>query len=462
MMKTIPIDIIGGTKFARYEKITSETTVNMMVSGVDIKKPALVPFSGYEKNLDIGQGESRGIFFSTRLNELIVVVRDRIYRINTNLHSRFIGTIDTTSGNVYISENFNSQIGIADGSKVYIYDYSVSQIIKPIIDFTPIYLDYQDGRFIATDNAGQWHLSEINNGIVWPPLLRQELQTKADILRASVVLDRQLWIIGTKAAEVWYNQGLALFPYARDNSVSIDYGAVSQGSIATGFGILVWLAKNEKSGITIVYTTGGKPQELSPEGLDFVLSELDNPEDSSGFLFQQDGHIFYQLAFNKDNLSFVYDFTSKMFYTLTDENRDRYIAKKVAFFNNRLYFISFVDGALYQMSTSITTYDGKEIPRIRIINPVRFPKDGPFIINRVNIQLEQGQSSDFRRVDLSISKDGGMTYGSTVCSEMNKVGNRRGTVEFRGLGRAIDLSMEFRFWSKGRFVITSGTMDVYQ
>lgn len=462
MMKSLPLNIVGGTKFSRYKKITSETTVNMMVSGVDIKTPSLVAFSGYEKKLDIGTGEARGIFFSTRLNELIVVVRDRLYVINQYLHSRFIGKIDTTVGNVYISENFNSQIGIVDGSKIYIYDYSISQIITPVIDFTPIYLDYQDGRFIATDNAGQWHLSDINDGTAWPPLLRQELQTKADILRAAVVLDRQLWIIGTKAAEVWYDQGLALFPYQRDNSVSIDYGAISQGSISTGFGMLIWLAKNEKSGITIVYTTGGKPRELSPEGLDFVLSELKNPEDSSGFLFQQDGHIFYQLAFNKDNLSFVYDFTSKMFYTLTDENRDRYIAKKVAFFNNQLYFISFIDGALYQMSTDITTYDGAEIPRIRILSPVRFPKDNPYIVNRVNVQLEQGHNRDVGRVDLSISKDGGMTYGSTVCNDMNKIGNRRGTIEFRGLGRSIDLSMEFRFWSKGRFVITGGSMDVYQ
>jgi hypothetical protein len=459
--QTMPLNVIGGTKFSRYEQMTTEETVNMMVTGQDSGVPALVPFSGYEEVLDFNRGEARGLFVSTRLNEVIAVFGSAVYVITDFLGSRRIGTLNSTNGPVHITENFNQQVAIEDGNKIYIYDYGSSTFSTPIIDFVPVFIDFQDSYFIATDNAGNWHLSEPNNGLVWPPLDFRTLQTKADILQAAVVLDRQLWIIGQKAAEIWQDQGLAIFPYVRENSLAIDYGALSRETIAEGFGMLVWLAKNEKSQPTIVYTDGGKPNHISTEGLDFKLSQLEKPEDAVGFLFQQDGHIFYQLTFFEDNFSIVYDFNTKMYYTLTDECLNSHIAKQVVLFNNTLYFISFIDSKLYKMSTDITTYDGKEIPRVRITDHYRTPESAIFIANRLNIQMEQGNNSGVSKVELSISKDNGVTYGNVVTDHLRRQGLRRGQIEFWRMGRADVMTFQFRFYSKERFVITNGTMDVY-
>lgn len=460
---THDVGIIGGTTFARYPDMTTEETFNMMVSGIDSKTPALVDFAGYEEVLNFGAGEARGIFLSTRLNELVVVFGDTVYTVTSFLGAREVGKIDSTNGPVHITENFANQIAIEDGRDIWIYNYATPSFTKAPIDFIPVYIDFQDGYFIATADNGKWYLSALSDGTLWDPLDNQSLQTKADILQAAVVRDRQVWIMGQKASEIWMDQGLPppLFPYVRENSLAIDYGVLSRETIAEGFGMVVWLAKNEKSNPTIVYTTGNLPIHISTEGLDFKLSEFQNPEDSFGFLYQIDGHIFYHLTFVTDNFSIVYDFSSKMFFTVTDENRNKHIAKSVVRFGNKLYFISFNDSKLYEMSTDITTYNGKVIPRARITKRFRTPRNDIFIVNRVNVQMEQGQSDPPGRVTLSISKDDGINYGIDVSQDLKPLGVRRGQVDFWRLGRCDNITFQFRFWGKSRFVVTGSTMDIY-
>jgi hypothetical protein len=462
MMKsgTIPLNIVGATEFARYSKMTAAKTVNMIVTGTDTQNPALVNFAGYEKVITFLDGKARAIFLSTRLNALIVVIGARVYEVNKNLGFRYVNRLETVSSDVYIDENFNSEIAIVDGTRLYVYNYGDNTFQSPDLDFEPTYIDFQDTYFIASDNNDRWHLSGSNDGLSWNALDYQQLQTKADKLRAAVVLDRQLWIIGEKASEIWYDQGQQLFPYVRDNSMSIDYGAVNRSSISEGFGMLVWLARNEKSGVTIVSTTGSRPQKISTEGLDYHLNKLTSPEKSSGFLFQQDGHIFYLITFEVDDIGYLYDFNTKKWYYVTDENLGRYIAKGAALLNNKLYIISHNDSSLYEMSTDITTYDGKEVPRIRITPPFRSPDNKPFLLNKIDLQMEQGATDEDSCVMLAISKDGGESYGNNVRYDLNPLGKRRNMVTYYVNTRANDLTMQFRFYSKGRVVVTNGTMEI--
>lgn len=461
-IKKFPLSVVGGSKFARYSQLTAESTVNMFVTGKDVGEPALVPYFGYKSVLDFGAGEARGIFVSTRLGSMIVVIGRKVFSVSRFLTSREVGQLQTSRGNVSISDNINSQITIEDNNKIYVYDYANSTFSSPSVPFVPVFLSYQDTYTVATDDKGNWRLSDSGNSNIWPPLDLRQLQTKADTLKAAVVLNRQLWIIGTKASELWFDQGSQLFPYVRDNSVSIDYGAVSTGSIATGFKKLVWLGKNEKSQNVIVYTEGGPPVELSHEGLDYILNLVNSPESSYGFIFQQDGHIFYQLTFDKDNLTIVYDFTSGEWHRATDEKLDRHIARDIAFFNGKTYFISFKDSSLYELDSNNTTYDGEEAPRYRILPPIKFDDNQPFILNKVKLQMEQGENNSKTQAGLSIAKNSGNSFGNVVIKQANSVGHRQGDMTWDGMGRAINLTPKFEFWSKGRFVVTGGAMEVYK
>lgn len=456
-----PLGIVGSTEFGRYPKISPEETYNMIISD-----SALVSFDGYKSVAQIAlNGEGREIYASYRFNHMICVVDSGVYIITPTLGISKVGTLETSAGNVFISENLGGQIAITDGLNIYIFNYNTSGFIKVSVDFLPGYITFQDTYFICADlRTNQWRLSGNNDGTSWPPDASHvgELQTKATNTVACVTLDRQLFIFGQTVAEPWYDVGYQLFPYQRTNYFSIDYGCLSAETISSAFGKLVWLGSNEKSGVSLMYTQGSQPVRISNDGLDFVFNNLTRPDDSFGFLFRSNGHVFYLLTFKTDNKSYLFDFETNKFFTLTDENLDHHIAKRICFFNNKYYFISFNDAKLYQMSPDFVSYDGKEIPRFRICKNIRLPGADRFILQNINITIESGYSELPQIVDLSVSRDGGASYGNVVRQTMNPWGKRTNILNFYKMGMANDAVTKFAFWGFQRYVIIDAVASIYQ
>lgn len=466
------LDMVGANVFGRYSKINNAATYNMMVTNASGTR-ALVPQPGYNDSIDFSRGEPRGAFASTRINSSIEVISNQILLTDVNLNYRLVGRLDTFSGPVFISENQGSQIALVDGLAVYSYNYANSTFTKTSLgDFLPSYIDWLDTYTILTDSTrGEWQLSASNDSTSYDPLLRAPMQTQADNLQAVVRLDRVLYAIGKKCAELWTDnpsgstataggQPVA-FPFIRNNSTSIDFGCVSTQTIQSNFKMLVWLGSNGVSGPTVIAIMEGRPTNLSDEGLQYFLSQLINPADSWAILFQVNGRILYMLTFQTDNFTIVYDFTEKGWYYATDENNNHHIAKRIIFFNNKLYILNSdkENPKLLEFSTSITTYNGKMIPRSRVLSPVR-DGDVQFISDRLRIPMEYGDGKNEHRVDLSLSRDGGKTFGNTVPYTLSPQAYRRGRAEFFNLGMSNDLRIQTRFWSLDRFVVLGASLDV--
>ncbi len=507
----IPLNLVGSTKFGRYPKISTEATVNMIMTSDNA--PALVHHYGYILAEIISKtGTAREIYFSPTLDKLIVVVDNGVYAIGPNPYPiARVGTLTTSSGFVYIAENAASQIALVDGVHIYIYNYALNTFTQVMgIDFKPVYIAYMDTYFIcASGGTNQWQLSEQNNGLVWPEdgASVGMFETKPSTVVATVPLDRQLFVMSQTGTESWSDAPNAnsLFPFQRNNSWSIDYGCISTQTIAVGYGYMVWLGNNEKSGLALMFSSGGQPQQISFDGLDFLFSSITTPSDSYGFLYKLDGHIYYQFTFVTDNLSFVFDLNTQKFFTMTDEDGNFHIAKRIAFFNNSYYFVSFRDGDLYQMGSEFLSYcdiNGApvEIPRIRVCDNIRFPNLDRFVVDTISITLESGinpsnpgnlgvllqedgslllQEDGVSRflleynpltftptnpsiVDLSVSRDGGYTYGNVVSKTLPPLGQRQNTFRFWNIGgQQNDLVMQFRFWGLGRFVITGAEYNIH-
>jgi hypothetical protein len=463
--KTVPLDVVGSTKFDRYKKQAIEETFNMIISD-----GAFVPFAGYRQKIKLQpSGSARGLYKSTKFNHMCTVIDDSFYIISDNLAFNKEFTLDTQLGDVFFAENNSNQIAVVDGLFVYIFDYSSGGSFTKVTipdGFLPAYITSQDNYFIAIDSrTNAWRLSELGNGTSWPSGEQNvaALETKPDTGVAIVQFNRQLFVMGNNTAEIWHDVGNTRFPYQRDNSLSIDYGCISAATVASGFGLLVWLAANEKAGPTIVVSRGGEVEAISTDGIDFRLDKIEKPEDSSGFLFEEDGHIFYMITFKSDKASFVYDFDTKMFFTVTSHCLEEpHIAKSVVFFNNTHYFVSNIDAALYEMSTDITTVavddQAHAYPRVRMTRNFRLPTAERFIIENLGVTIEQGNSFDLQKVDMSISKDGSASFGHVQSKTLNKIGNRPNKLQWWRLGAANDAVFQFRFWSDDRFVIINGTV----
>ena len=490
---SIPVDVVGGTNFGRYPKISSEKTLNMIVSD-----GFLVPYAGYKKVVNISDTQNgRGIYASTPINKMIAVVGNSVYIIGDSLFASFVGAMQTYSGDVYIEENNVGQIAICDREEIYIYDHSKSTFTKLSLDFKPGYITFQNGRFLAASlDTNEWRLSEVGNGLSWPsgPQYVGKLTTKPDNVTAVERFPGRgnlLYVFGNIVTESWQDVGSNLFPYQRSSSINMDYGCISASTISSNQNMIVWLSANERSGAAIMVSTGGDPVRISTDGLDFQFSNLKNPKNSYGFLFRQDGHLLYQFTFPDDNISYVYDFNEKMFFSLTDHKMGAHIAKQVTYFNGSYYFVSFNDGNIYELSTKYTNNDGKEIPRVRVCKTFRLADTSRFVVNDLTFLLEQGVHDDFSTkpifkslggqifktlggktlmekgrktitsaVDLSISKNGTESFGNFKRHEVNPIGKYKNSINYRRLGAANEITIQLRFYGLGRFVAGNGIMVV--
>lgn len=528
----VPLKIVGSTVFGRYPKISTEETYNMLVSD-----GFLVPYAGYAAQFTLSpNGKGRGAFSSISSDLVVAVVGTGVYIINPDLSYQMIGSILTSSGDVFIAENNSKQIAITDYANLYVYDYGKSPATFSIYNAQnmglpstvtmPGYISFQDGRLIlASTGTSAWQLSGFNNATVWgnTPQTTGQLQTKTDTVLAAVPVPGHgnlLLVFGYTVGEAWTDQGLALFPYAKNTTFNLDYGCLNPATIDSLENYVVWISQNEKSGPAVTYTTGGEIRRISTDGIDFKLSNLTNPSDCYGFLFRQDGHVIYQFAFPTDNLSYAYDFNTQKFFTVTDEALNYHPARKVVFFNGVYYFVSNKDGNFYEFDTSITDYVYslpnaatpivKEIPRIRICPPIRLPSQRNFIAKNLGFTIENGQPNTITnvsvpqpipqtvlvteslpyptiittesgfaiqltnfmgtinfpisssRVDLSISRDGGQTFGNSRMRNMNASGKGKSLFIYRQLGRLNDSSVMLKFIGFTRFVVGDGTFNMYQ
>lgn len=479
----LPLQIAGSTKFGRYPKISIEESFNIIVSDGWI-----VPFAGFKNVATISaHGIGRGIYSSSKLNKMFAVINDGIYVFDSGLSYQRVFTMPTSVGDVFISENNNvtngGEVAFSDSHNLYIYKNNTNSVTPLFggtamgqLGFVPGYLTYQNGRFICPDLLGnQWRLSDINQSsdyANWPTDAQHvgAIQTKPDTSVACIRMPGQgnmLLVFGSNVAEKWYDIGAAQFPYQRSQSDNFDYGCLNPATIGESENIVCWLGVNEKSGPTIMMTNGGQVKQISTDGIDFKLSTLTNPANSYGFMFKQDGHLFYVITFIADQLTYAYDFNTEAFYTLTDETLGNFHATRVAFFNDQYYFVSIEDGNLYQLGTQFTNYDygnGRvfEIPRIRILPQIKQDDQSYFLAGYTGFTIEQGITSRTQRVDLSLSKDGGYSFGSTQSITLNPLGKRQNRLMYWNLGISNTLVQQFRFYGLDRFVATNGITGVFQ
>jgi hypothetical protein len=522
----IPVRIVGSSIFGRHPIISDERTWNMFISD-----NWLLNFAGYDQAVHIlGEGvEGRGLFHSTRGNFLITVLGSNVYRIDQNLGFTFLASIGTSTGEVFMDENLSSQIGIVDGStNAYIYNYTTNSFGTIVFNntgggtvFRPNYITYQNTFFIfgngdSTTSGSQWFVyqSGFNPTSMANPLQLNwvqtlTLQTKPDYARACLRIPshgNNLLVMGSTVCEIW-TQVAGIQTYQRQSSVNIDYGVASVSTIDASDDMICWLGINEKSSPAIMVMTGGKAQAISTDGIDFVLSSVQFPADSTAMFYREDGHVFYILTFFNpaDNFTIMYDFTTQKFFDLTDWDFSYFPARRIAYFNNEIYFISLKQGSLMRMGTQITTMSTDvdhvyEIPRIRKCDTYRLPGSDRFIVNQFSFTIENGveQNVDFQfecdgyiigevsnqimyseddlpllveggscqiyrpRVDVNFSKNGGETYSNSVPYFMHATGLYKNQPRFNKLGEANQFTIQMRFWGFGAVVIANGMLEVYQ
>lgn len=516
------VNVVGSSTFGRYPKISLEKTYNMYISD-----EWLVNYAGFKKRVDIlPSGEGRGFFNSIRGGFLIAIESSTVYRLNSNMAPIFIGNIDTNTGEVYMDENLSNQICIVDGESAYIYNYVANSFTKQTLTFAgnpviPSYVCYHNTFFLIgsranSDNPQNWYAYERDTDSTIQINTQFSLQTKPDSALAAVRLPgrgNNVLVLGSTVGEVWTQVG-GTENYRRVQSFNIDSGVVAVSTIAASDEVVCWLSQNQSNAPCIMVTDGGSTKRISSDGIDYLLAQIQFPQQSTAFFFRQDGHLFYQITFfnPSDNLSLIHDFTTGLFFHLSDEDLNFHPARQIVFYRENTFFISLTDASIYNMSTNYETYDystevtsiGEEIPRLRICKSIRKKNSDRFRVGQFTFWIEQGvndyyllnpdtsvcngvlitQDSQFfivtqdgetilaqdgscfnganrPRVDMSFSKNGNQSFSNIVSRNLNTAGKYRNQIRWHRMGQANEFTIQLRFWGFQRFVASNGIVELF-
>lgn len=525
----IPVQITGSSSFGRYPTISAQRTYNMFLSTADANQQVwLVNYAGYKSVAEIIAQEGRGIFHSVRGGFMLVIVASAVYRINsldtTPILVNPLLPLNNSTGEVFMDENISGQILIVNGTDTaYIYNHEANDFGIALMggvsssDLHPNYVTYQNTYFIVgnaltTPEGSQWFIFQADvatSDFALKKVTFLAIQSKPDFARAALRIPgagNNILIFGETVTELWNNvAGLQI--YQRSSSFNIDYGVLSVGTIAANDEYIAWLGSNEKSTPSIMAFKGNSAQRISTDGIDNLLASVKFPEQSTALFYRQDGHLFYQLTFfnAEDNFTIVYDFTTNLFFDLTDWDSTAHPARQVAYFNKQTYFVSYKIGNIYQFDTNLTTYQVTpsentiyQIPRIRITDTYRMPSPEKFIVNLFTFIMESGTTfgtteepvcfgyilneqnlrpiymedgvtpilleggyciSNQPRLDIAISKNGGISWSNTFSIDLKAAGDYVNQIRINRLGAAQQITFRLSFWGTGRFVIKNGKME---
>jgi len=382
--------------------------------------------------------------------------------------------------------------------------------VVAVINSTDFRISATNGGAPITSGGGGAG-SVTNNG----QLQQGSITTHPGNIVACRTLHRRLFLFSQFYTEVWENAGIGTnLPFRRNNSLLMEYGTAAIGSIAVGFDKMFFLSQDRDGIGSIMEVIGSEAIPVSNRALDFILAQyaaVQQISDCRSFLIKENGIIFYRMNFTLANHTYVYNVSfsdpareeMRLWHEEEVLDGNRHLAQTHSFFNGNNFVGSYKAPILYRIDPNIYTNDGEIIRRMRITKAFVPPGYQRIRIDRLQIDLLQGQVdlSDNQTLDIdllaeddsiiqtesgvdiildqaqilffpntmvvfmSISKDGGQSYGYKVPAIMGNVGQRTFRTLWRKLGttkRGQAFVAMFEFFEDAPFIIlgASWAMDV--
>jgi hypothetical protein len=375
-----------------------------------------------------------------------------------------IGFLLTNSGQVCIRDNgAGGYVVIVDGPYGYTYNI-VSGIFAQITD--PAFLGadrvaFIDGWLIFNQPGTQnfYTTAPTPYTVTFAGAFFAKNDTSSDNLITLMENNRELWLVGERHSEVWYDAGGANFAFSRIPGVAPQIGCAAKHSIARLGSSLAWLGKSERGENVVIKTEQYSYVPISNRALEHAISGYPLVSDAFGYTYEEEGHLFYMLTFPTADATWCYDHTSS---ERSGEpcwhQRASYDPTAGVFHRHRSNcFVNFQDirmvgdyqlGSVLQLSRNYyadATGDGV-FPLIALRRaPHLWSKENRERIFHSSLQVEfspgvglqVGQGVDPQAM-MRFSDDGAATFGTSRTRSIGKAGQMKNRAIWRRLGQARD------------------------
>jgi len=268
--------------------------------------------------------------------------------------------------------------------------------------------------------------------------------------------NRELWLIGERTSEVWYNAGNPNFAFARIPAIGPQIGCAATHSISRLGNDLVWLGRNEQGQNIVVMQQNYSWKRISTHAVDHSIASFDVVSDAIGYTYEEDGHWFYVLTFPTADITWVYDGKSEMWhkrlsYNPTQGMYHRHLSNSYCELSDVRLVGDYQNGNIYQMSRKYYSDNGA---------PLRCKRRAPHVWKKQNrkrifhgwlqveftpgVGLQTGQGSSPQAM-LRWSNDGGFTWSNEHWTTIGAAGQTKNRAIWRRLGRTRDRIYELNY-----------------
>jgi hypothetical protein len=337
------------------------------------------PTPGTRLLATIGTGPIRGIRQCTT-GGVYLVSGDGVYAINV---ADWTGTLLGT-----ITPGLRTPVSMVDnGLDMLIVDGTASgwsvnlaaNTFAPIVDPGGMFIgatrvDYLDTFFVLNKpNTPQFYWSG-PLAVTFDTLDFANKQSYSDLLVTLIVAKREIWLLGERTSEVWYDAGptdigAGSSQFAQVQSVFIDHGIAAKYSVANYDNGIFWLTRDRQGQGFVIHGAGYQTKRISTYAIEAEIGGYVRIDDAIGFCYQLGGHTFYVITFPHADKTWSFDITTGLWHEWVwiDVNGNEHRHRSNCFWpvNSVPVVGDWQNGNIYALDRSVYTDNGGPIKRLR-------------------------------------------------------------------------------------------------
>lgn len=287
-------------------------------------------------------------------------------------------------------------------------------------------------------------------------------------------LSRDLWIVGERHTEIWFDAGGANFAFQRIPGAAPQIGCAAVHTICKVGDSLMWLAQNQEGGLEVIKTEQYTTKAVTSPPVANAISNYPIVFDAIAFSYLEQGHHFYVITFpsaDVQGVTWVYDLTTEMWhqrakFDSASGNFGRYRANSYMNFQNLRVVGDFSNGRLYQLSRQVYTDAGDPLVALRRCPHLWSQQDRERLFHgslqiefKPGVGLASGAAADVDpHVIFRFYEGADVTPAMEEQIPIGQIGETRNRAIIRRLGVSRDRQYEIQFNAATRRDIVGSTL----
>lgn len=430
----VPLQIAGGDYRHKSRSLSAQITRNFfpqVQTSTAEAEYTLEPTPGL-KMFSAGSGFDRGML--EHRNVLYKVTGTTLASINSAGTRANLGVIPGSARCVLMG--FGESVLIVSSGSVYEWDGSTLTMATDPDFETPDSVAVLNSLAIYDGDGGRFGVSDVGDPLAVNGLNYATAESDADALIRVFVYGQNLFLMGEKTIEQWWNSGEGNPPFDRIEGGIFQIGLAALHSVAATKRVMYFLG-NDRNVYRMV--SSGFENNFTPQPILRLFQKYAVVSDAIGMIIPYQSKDLFILKFPTENKTWCY-IEGVDWIELSSSSNDflgvagRWKGNSYAYAFSK-HLVADEDGNVLEFDDETYTDNGDVIKRARIMSSLHgglLGAPGKHVeLDSVRITAEMGQEDGI--IMLSVSEDGGKTFSPEMWASVGETGDFMKELRWDGL-----------------------------